>query len=362
MLRLILIACFFCAPCFAVVCGDEGKLALESMDVSVQLIESEQVLTVEVTCTAVLHNPAEAFDTTLMLPSELIPKTERETCVIRLDTVEKKVDSEAQGQLIWQVHFDTDQSITVSWTRSIGITRLPQAHPLGRCQLTVQLGYMRGFVSYPDTRSVVIRHDGLAPELFDQTDDGPISLEQRTGARVQDFSFSWFETTLVAKTKAMMLLKDSFKEAQRTHENRSYTDTLVRLTELHELAGDNQAVAETCKTLAKLEADAGHAITHCGPWAEWRRYVPWQFRRLRALKAEDAKDAAVEAVAAMAARWAAYQEARRFTRPFDHFDAITFGNFWDYDWVATRDLYATALELTGDGEGAQEIRKDSPPD
>ena len=159
-------------------------------------------------------------------------------------------------------------------------------------------------------------------------------------------------------------MRDAFREEQRTFENRSYTDTLIALTEVFRIAGDHQAVADTSETLAKLEAAAGKAITGCGPWASWRKYIPWQLRRLRALQAlgQDAKDCATQCVTAVDPVWVAYGEAKTHPRPFDHFDATKFGNFWDYDWIATRDLFATALELSGDKDRAEQVRKDTPPD
>ena len=117
-------------------------------------------------------------------------------------------------------------------------------------------------------------------------------------------------------------------------------------------------LAEVCATLADLEATAGKAITHCGPWAEWRRHVPWELQRMHALaqSGKDAQQAATAAKTRMTKIWPVYLAARKKAQPFEHFDRRKYGNYHDYDWDRTRELYAAALELLGDAIAAQAVR------
>lgn len=359
MIRLLLILSLFCAPLLAVTPSSEGSISLDSLDVVAVLSLVDEDVRVSIACTASLKNAGDERDVELLLPTDLVPKPNRDEFVLTIDTKTQKPAGQRDGQFYWTVHFDTEQIRTFSWTITRGVASLPQAHPLGRLQLSVPLSHMRNLVALPESFSIEVQHAGFAPELFGQGNEDRTQLREPIEERLEDFSFQWFAATRTEKTAAFAQQLEEFTDAQRVPSNRSYTRTLVSLTELYALANDHQAVADTCATLDDLETSAGRVITHCGPWAQWRKYVPWRLRQLQALRARESEtsDCVESCLAVMRTRWAAYTEAMTFARPFDHFDAAKFGAFWDYDWVTTRDLYADALELSGNAQQATDVRE-----
>ncbi|MEZ5991282.1 MAG: hypothetical protein R3E76_02895 [Planctomycetota bacterium] len=363
MIRVLLLFSVFCAPLLAVAPSTESPLALDSLDVIAVLSMKGESIEAEITCTASLRNTGGSASVELQLPVGLVPKSEREEFAITVGTALIQAQKQRNEHFLWTVHFDAEQVRSVTWTITRGVAQLPQAHPLGRTQLTVPLDHIQKLVQLPESLGIEIRHAGFAPELFGQSGEDRALVRQPIAERIEDFSYQWFTTTLGQKTNALKERLSEFTDSQRIPENRSYTQTLVSLTELYELAENQVGLAETCSVLADLEVTAGHVITHCGPWAAWRTYVPWRLRQLQALKAAQGEtaDCVKACLTLMEKCWAAYTEATNFARPFDHFDVAKFGAFWDYDWVSTRDLYATALELDDKPEMAAEVRKTDTP-
>lgn len=358
MLRLLCLLCLLCPPLWAVAPERGSGLALESVALELKLLPGADARA-EVACRLTLANPGAAGDFQLSLPDDFIPLKQHEAFTMLVDGKAHPPDGHESRAFQWKLHLEAGARHELAWTYTCGAALLPQAHPLGRRQMRVRLSHLRGYATLPDSLPVKLTYTGLAPELLGQSADAPLSLQHAGGAQIDDFEFSWFASTLKDRTAALVALRDSFSEPQRTAENRSWTATLADLADVQTLAGEHAALAASCESLAKLERDSGKAITHCGPGAQWRRYVPWELRRLQALEASgaDAKACAQAAKAVMQARWPAYLEARAKPRPFDHFDAASFGNYWDYDWPRTRELYARALEILGEAEAAKAVKE-----
>jgi hypothetical protein len=359
MPRLLCLIVLLCPPLWAVAPERGSSLALESAALELKLQGAEGGVSAEVECRLTIINTGAAGDFRLSLPDDLIPSAQHEGFRLRLDGEAIKPDSHESRAFHWKLRLDADAKHELAWSCTCGTTLLPQAHPLGRRRLRVRLSHLRGYAALPETLPVTLVYTALAPELFGQAAATPLNLQHTAGKQIEDFSFTWFAAGLADKTAALLALRDSFNEPQRTAANRSWTATLADLADVQALAGEHAALASTCETLAKLERDSGKAITHCGPGAQWRRYVPWELRRLAALEAAgaDAKDCARAAKAMMQARWPAYLEARGKPRPFDHFDVATFGSYWDYDWPRTRELYARALEILGEADAARLVKE-----
>jgi hypothetical protein len=224
-------------------------------------------------------------------------------------------------------------------------------HVLGQWRIELPLGRIRGFAGYPDDMAVAIHWRGIDPECFDANPE-PTSMQFTVPVTEQpdDFTFEWRAGSVDQGLAQLRKRLDEVTEATRRHDNRVYTETLVALAEVAALKGDHSLVAETCATLARLESDASRAITHCGPWAKWRKHVPWQLRRIEALEeaGADARQAAASAVTELKSLMQAYEKSKEKARPFEDFEPERFGNYWDYDWPRVNTLYARAQELAAE--------------
>jgi hypothetical protein len=351
MLKLACLLTLFCAPLLAVAPEAGTTLVLESAVVDITLAPEKDSVSVSVSQRLMVQNTGDAADFNLALSDGLVPQKLHESFVLKVGQDELK-PAHAEGRFTWTIR--VAEAVQLEWTITGGATRLPHVHPLGTRELTVPLAHLRTYAALPESFTVTVNHTGLPGELFGREDDTSFTVQHVAGARVQNFNLSWFASTLRDKRAGLAGTLETFKDKHPTAENRLYTTTLAHAVDLAALAGDDEAVAAHGETLAALEAQSGHAITLCGPWAEWRRYVPWQLLRLRALEAlgRDTADCAKLAVATMAERWPAYLKARAAARPFDEFDAAKFGSYGDYDWKTTRELYARALEINGDAAAA----------
>jgi hypothetical protein len=331
MLRVLVIGFLLCSPLLAADPGDDSTLVLETLRVEI-VVNGDSA---DITTRATVHNPGEAASFTLTLP----------------DTAGRNLT--INGESGAELNLAADQRAELSWQSTRAATLLPHLHPLGTRRLTVPLSHMKGYASLPATVQITLSHPDLPAELFSPATDQPVD------GRVADVQLDWRASTHADKLAELLKRLAGFDERQRTHLNRSYTATLVHLADIYTLAQDHTAMAEVCEKLAALEVEGQAAITHCGPWANWRRHVPWQLRRLAAVQAAglDAAPAAAAARDAMAAIWKARGAAHDMARPFDYFDAVKFGNYWDYDWDQTRALYAQALEVLGDDAAAAAVRE-----
>ncbi|MBZ0137141.1 MAG: hypothetical protein K8I27_12300 [Planctomycetes bacterium] len=353
MFRLIALMFAFHAPLFAVSVSGGSPLALTDLRVTIDLSTVETGPRATVTCKAVIHNPgAQAYGARISLPRDVVPENQREGYAIEVGGVTREPDD--PDKFAWKVHFEADQQLIVTWSCTLIPTDLPHAHPLGLRSVRVELAHMRGYTELPEAVSVTVTAVGFPPALFGRTVGETGSKTIAVRSHPEDYVFQWYAETYESRTGSLAATLKAFTDAQRTHVNRSYTETLVHLADLYEFKGDKTSLAETCAVLAALETDAARVITHCGPWATWRKHVPWQLRRFAALGND--KAAANEAKLAMTAVWDEYLKAAAEAQPFEHFDRSRFGNYWDYDWARTRELYANALELLGDTEAAQAVR------
>ena len=354
MLRLYVLLALLATPvlAFAPESGATRKLEAATIEIDIKLVEDTPA--VSVTHRLTIRNTGEAADFTLSLADHLVPEKSHNTFMVRIGDAEQKP---ALIDRRFECTIHVGGTAQIEWTTSGGATSLPHVHPLGKRELTVRLVHLRSYAALPANIGIVVTHEGLSGELFGRQDDAPFTLEHPAGTRLQDFNLSWFASTLPNKRAELGKTLESFKDKQPGADNRLYTTTLAHLVDLALHAGDNEAVAAHCETLATLEVASSMAITLCGPWAEWRRYVPWQLLRLRALEAlgRDTTECAKLAVTVMTERWPAYLKAKAAARPFDEFDVAKFGSYWDYDWQTTRTLYARALEITGDTDAAAAV-------
>ena len=354
MFRLICLLTLFCAPLLA----EETNFVVREVGVDVRLTQPEgSGVTAAVSCKLSVRNDGvEAGTLQLAIPMAPIPIAKEHVFIILIDGVATEPESDSSDIYRWSIQIEPAQSITLAWSYTAGTTLLPNLHPLGRRRLIVPLANLRTLGAMPEFVTIKVRHSGLPAALFR---DSVLDFTHPGGQRVQDFTFEWFATTIAEKRAQLEATRAGFNAKQQSAENRSYTLTLVQLADVLELADDYAALAKTCDTLARLEASGALPITHCGPGAIWRRYVPWCLRQLAAQEktGDDTKQAASEARAIMEPRWKAYLHAKDTPRPFDQFDRKRFGNYWDYDWARTRELYARALEVLGDEKAAANVRE-----
>lgn len=348
MLRLLLILCLIHAPLSAVALAGDPTVSLSALRINLDV----STKSCSATCSATLHNGGdEAVTASLTFPETLVPKAEREAFPLKIAGIER------QGALRWDVVIESGQSVEVTWSLAVQPVNLPYAHPQGLLEYRIPLAHMRGYTELPKTMTITVTPVGIDAELF------LIKIGRQTqveiGSHIEDHTVTrCAESWQTCRDRLETLLKDT-DETRRTHTNRSYTETLVHLADLYTLRDHHELLAEVCESLAALEASGGVVINHCGPWAKWRRHVPWQLRRMHALKAagKDETQAARDAVASVADVWAAHLAAHEKAQPFDHFDRKRFGAYWDYDWPRTRELYADALEILGDAKAAETVRE-----
>lgn len=351
MCRLLFFLCLIPAPLFAVSVGDKAALELTDLRAGITLSKDEAT----VTCKATVHNPSdEKLTSQLTLPNELVPEDQRKDYKLKVAGIPRA----SSTALRWSVDFEPGQRLEIAWVVTLNPVDLPHAHPLGLREVRVSLSHMRGYVALPERVHFTITAADMPVELFESRDSDTEKVDVEVDAHIEDFSYTWFAETWEAKRDALVAIREEFTESQRTHLNRSYTETLVHLADVYAMEDEHAALAEVCVTLTALEKSGRRAITHCGPWARWRKHVPWQLRRVEALQkaGEETKAAAQAAKEHLAVVWAAHLEAGKHPQPFERFDRSKYGNYWDYDWDRTRELYATALELLGENDAAQAVR------
>lgn len=343
---------------------DHG-LELETANVRANISKPDNVTQAEIIVEFTIINVGDELDDVdslsfdLVLPARVIPKSQR--AEFKFISKDRQLVTNAEDdEFRCPITLRDNTRLTVAWSWTIPLTSLPHEHPLGRRMFHVPLQYARGFVNLPDTLEVQVRYDGLPDELFGRDEplaDGFIDARRAIDGKLEHVEYRIFADTLDSRLKTAQARLEGFTEAQKTAENRAYTETLVLLSELNALAENFDVCAENCATLATLEAESGTTISHCGPWAKWRKYVPWALKRLEYNQLAGAEANAESAKSCMKDRWPAYLKARNERRPFDHFDVARFGNFWAYDWDRTRELYARTLEILGEEEDAANVRK-----
>ncbi|MBX3458452.1 MAG: hypothetical protein KF696_00645 [Planctomycetes bacterium] len=333
-------------------------LAVQSGDV--ELVEIRAEITVRPAKTAISAEYSSLFrlkagkrDTiaVLTLPAELGAQ-------LRIQGIDAQPEK-ADGRHRWQVPIGAGASVDVSSSHSVAARRLPHEHVLGKWRVEFPLSLVRGFRAYPETATLALHWHDLPAELFGATGDAThLPLTHPIRGHPSNETVEFMAATLAEKTTEISAQLQAFATAQRVHTNRAYTSALVTMAELQAMAGAHAALAETCAILSALEVDAGSVISHCGPWARWRKHVPWQLRRVAALAAAGANDATMarQCVKDVSTLWQTYALVSSQARPFADFKPEVFGNYWDYDWTRTRELYVQALELAGERELASRIR------
>ncbi|MCA8914901.1 MAG: hypothetical protein KDB90_05780 [Planctomycetes bacterium] len=355
MLRIAFFLCVMSAPLFAA--DQPASLSLVAASVQVKLSAAKGTVSAEVSCNLTVQNDGSAGGTDFAIRSELIPETKDDRFCIQIDGKRRAWESDAGNSFHWTLTTEAGQLVGISWSYTGGTTLLPHLHPLGRRRLLVPLAYLRSFETLPEAISVSISFGDLPPELFGLNDARTIEISHTVGKKLEDFTFEWYASSLADRTSSAIGLRDTFTNKQRTGANRGYTSTLALLADLYSLADNQAALAETCGLLADLEASSGVALTLCGPSTAWRHYVPWRLLQMEALEKAGLDAKPVAGKTQMQERWQAYIAARESARPFDQFDKSSYGNYWDYDWKRTQELYAHALEVIGDNEAAKAVRE-----
>jgi hypothetical protein len=224
----------------------------------------------------------------------------------------------------------------------------------GRYSLRVPLQHMKGWAALPTSFTVSIEYNGLSPELFDRESEGSFNLEHSAAEGARDFVLSFKARTRKGLQDDARRSIESVKEADRTAANTRYTAALVDLADALRADNDREALLDTLTRLQALEASGGKAITHCGPWAPWRRYVPWSLQRMELLetmgRAKDAAAVATEAASALLTTLESQAVAASKPRPHEHFDEAKLGRYYDYDWDRTRKLFEHAQTLAKGGK------------
>lgn len=243
---------------------------------------------------------------------------------------------------------------TFAWTRVAKLTRVMGDDMFGRYHLRVPLQHVKGWTAMPASFAVAIEFGGLRPELFDRETEGPIALEHTVTEGARDFALSFKARTRKGLQEDARRAIESVKESDRTAANTRYTAALVDLAEALRADDDREALLDTLTRLQTLEAGGGKAITHCGPWAPWRKYVPWSLQRMELLEAmgrtKDAAAVAAEAAAALQPTLELQAVAAGKPRPHEHFDEGKLGRYYDYDWDRTRKLFEHAQSLAKGGK------------
>lgn len=344
-----------CAPLHAVtLMPGPAKAVVKITEIRAEIALSPQDagMHAEYACFLRLENPGAEVAITLSLPNEPAAQiklgSEALTAVSGDDRTEWSLDLPAGFT-----------ELTCAW--QVVPRKVSHLHVLGQWRMAFPLQRLRGFAAYPDAATLAVRWEKLDAALFGAPADATnVRFSHAISREPAAFTFEWFGATVQQRLAEVAAQRDAFSEVQRRHDNRAYTEVLVTLAELLALKYDHAAVAAVCATLIDLEAAAGHAITHCGPWAKWRKHVPWSLRYVAALRDAGSltQTAAKAAVKATESLWSDYQAARAETRPFEHFKPEHNGNYWDYDWPRVRELFALALELAGEADRAAAIRNE----
>lgn len=333
-------------------------LAVQSPGIELHELRAEVVVSphndgIQAQCSMLLrlHNPGAEAQVALTLPLAL-------DATLRQGDAALARQAQAQSHR-WQVSMAAGGTLDLSSSFRATAHRLPHLHVLGKWRVEFPLQQVSGFSRYPAAATLVLRWEKLPAELFGAAPDATHATYSQTvrGAPAR-FKAEFLATTPAQRLAQVKSALAQVQPAQRTHDNHTYTAALVTLAELQALTADDAGCADTCAELSRLESTTVRVISHCGPWARWRKHVPWRLRHVAALaRAGKATEAAArEAIAAVAALWRKYSQVRDQARPHADFSAGGFGSYWDYDWQGTRALYADALELAGEGDRAARVR------
>lgn len=334
MARLLLIL-LCCAPLYAVELVRQGDATLHVQEIqgAIALAQDDDGIEAAYTLTLRLHNPGEAGSFKLRLP-------QKTGTVVSLGAEELQAAPNADYSE-WQIAFAGEQTLSVRCACKLPVHLLPHVHVRGKHSVEFPLHWIKGFGKYPRNATLTLRWGELPAAHFESAEN-----EQRISHPVvrtpEAFAFEWYAATTEALLEENRARLDAFTDVQRRADNSAFTRTLVTLADLYELSGMQAELAEVCARLAALESEGGKAITHCGPWAKWRRHVPWPLRRYEALDEAARAEYAAEALRETAPVWQAYQAAKQDLRPFRDFPVERFGNFHDYDWPRVEQLYALA--------------------
>lgn len=352
-MRLVLFMLLLSAPLHAVtLMPGAGKPAVSITEIRAEIALSpdDKDIRAEYSCFVRLQNPGEEVAVTLSLPKELAAQIKHGPDVLTAVSGEDRTE--------WSLTLAAGiTELTCAW--QLVPRKVSHLHVLGQWRVAFPLQRLRGFASYPDAATLAVRWERLDAALFGAPADATnVRFTHAISREPAAFTFEWFGATVQQRLAEVAAQRDAFSEVQRRHDNRAYTRVLVTLAELLALKYEHAAVAAVCATLIDLEAAAGHAITHCGPWAKWRKHVPWSLRYVAALRdaGSPTQAAAKAAVKAMEPLWSEYQTARAEARPFENFSPERNGNYWDYDWPRVRELFARALELAGETDRAAAVR------
>lgn len=355
-MKLALILLLLAAPVHAVtLMPGVGKPVVKITEIRAEIALGPEAegIRAEYSCFLRLENPGANVAITLSLPKEPAAQLKLGSEVLTAVS--------GQDRTEWTLNLATGSTeLTCAW--QLVPRKVSHLHVLGQWRVAFPLQRLRGFAAYPDAATLAVRWNKLDAALFGAPADATnVRFSHAISREPAAFTFEWFGATVQQRLAQVVAQRDAISDVQRNHDNRAYTEALVTLAELHALKNDHAAVAAVCATLMDLEAAAGRAITHCGPWAKWRKHVPWALRRVAALRdAGNATEAAAKAaVKATKSLWSDYQSARTETRPFEHFSPERNGNYWDYDWPRVRELLARALELAGEPDRAAAVRNES---
>ena len=310
------------------------------------------------------------FDTTLTALLDEQAETDKERKVAR-----KRAERRARHWYVWTLALGAGARTVVEVEYAAPTVLDAISHPLGRRSIDFDLTTDAAWSGTVGTTEITVRLAGLAPEqvlakeclpaaiewpVDDEGAPGTLVLKFADVEPTHDLRVVFVDTTAKARRTELEKVLAAFKPAQQIAENKAYLRALVELAEVREIQKETEAALEMYQKLAGLEIATGRAVSFCGPWATWRKYVPWCLRQLEALdslgRLDEAKSCAEESSAFARERWLAYREASGKRRPFENFDSRKYGNYWDYDWERTRRLYIRSLELLEDEEALAEAK------
>lgn len=335
------------APVLAV--GESCQVPIT--ETSVQLVITElkgrSVLGATVTTTLALKGLPEATTLLVELPS---PPSEEATNVSAwLGDAELPAGTRVENALRWNIMLPAGITTSFTWVRKLIVNPTYGEDILGGFAVRVPLRHITGWAAMPKAATVTISHTGLPAALFGRDNDESFVIEHPCNKLFRDYQLGFNANTAAELRDSLSARISSTLPADAVHTNAAYTRLLVDLADVLRLTGESDLLLETLAKLATLESTASAAITHCGPWAGWRKYVPWSLQQLELLESlgrtEAAAALATKLVAELDARFAAQAVAATKPRPHENFDEARFGRYYDYDWKRARTLFTRAQEL-----------------
>ncbi len=353
-MRKLALVLLLCSPLGAVTFGGgpgDGILHVREIAAQISIHPEGEYMRADYACALLLFNPGEGGEFRLL---DTAPDVE-----LSVDGRRLLGERRQGGRTEWRVQIPSQGTLRVVSASRLSPRRLPQTHVLGVWRVEVPLARVRGFAATPVSAAVSLHWRDIPAECFGALPGESSRRMTLDFTEQKNEPLEWKAISSAQRKEELRVVIDATEEDRRTHDNRLYTEALVTLAEVLWLRGEHEQVAKVCAELTRLEEAGGAAITHCGPWARWRRHVPWPLQRLEALDAAGkATEAAAGIVAQVTPVWEAYTRAKAQPRPFDDLGPARFGNYWDYDWHRTARLYARALELSGKPEQAAAIIKE----